>query len=75
MLYTPFFQIIVRQYHSKIELKKFMLLRSNEKKINMKTETSQNNSCYTTLIHNKTYGRQKKHTPKLFINYVTNYIY
>lgn len=40
----------------------------------MKTETSQNNSCYTTLIHNKTYGRQKKHTPKLF-NYVTNYIY
>lgn len=62
MLYTPFFQIIVRQYHSKIELKKFMLLRSNEKKINMKTETSQNNSVTQHLFIIK-HMEGRKNTP------------
>lgn len=44
-----------------------------KKKINMITETSQNNSCYTTHIHNNTYGRQKKKPPQKLFNYVTNY--
>lgn len=74
MLYTPFFKYLYGSNIKKSNLKNSCCLEVMKKKINMITETSQNNSCYTTLIHNKTYGRQKKHTPKLF-NYVTNYIY